>query len=571
MLHRLSEAFNEVVADLGDPAHPKKEKAESLQTGSLSGFARFSKEIHEGWQNVSPNQFGFPNAPLDPKTQTGQKTAKGLGGVEEIKGHYDAMLRAAKDDTKLNNIRSNEVKQVYGIDIPNPASPSIQGPSQVYAVGNAYIYTRDDANKICAKYGGRVATSAELEVAQKFGANWCYSGWVREGMGKWPITTHPIGGCGGRQGIIEWTPYAPQYGWHGDRAGINCYGPKPRPDEKTAEYIWPFNDTLWDQPTEKSYITVPSGYLEASSSQPACFYGLSPEQAKKGCDRLGSQCVGFSYSKDGAGHGCFKGDHAGGLNTNAAYMGYAKVPVDDPSPVDGRYIRLDYPRYGCLNLAQILVYSSEGGPNLITPSTKVTKPSGWNGDQFPSSNFVNQNGNQWWNFVHTSCADADPWIEVDLGSVVRIYKVVVWNRQDCCQYRIVGTRLSILDQEREKVYVSNPISTTNQSYTWMPPNGNVLVDKDPIRSQKPFRPTNWTCLGGIPSPMRRNNNGEIECMSYNAKDCLWGNNNTCNNLLANANWGAIRPLICGADHARKWGGPGSNDPGHWCYRVDQML
>jgi hypothetical protein len=134
-----------------------------------------------------------------------------------------------------------------------------------------------------------------------------------------------------------------------------------------------------------------------------------------------------------------------------------------------------------LNLAQILVFSSENGPNIITASTKVTKSSGWNGDDFPSQNSVNQKGNGGYNFVHTSCSSAEtPWIEVDLGSTVRIHKIVVWNRTDCCQSRVLGTILSVLNEQKEAIYFSNPIQSTNQSYTWYPPNGNVMLDKDPI-------------------------------------------------------------------------------------------
>jgi hypothetical protein len=493
-MHRLSEAFEDSSIDTS-----KEMKKQHTLSTSLSGFARFNKEIKEGWQNASPNQYPYPSAPMDPKTEEGKKYADSLGGVDAVKGHFDATFRQAQDNTKLNSGRREEVKKVYGVEVPNPSAASIPGPEQVYAVGNAYIYTREQAPQICAKYGGKVATSKQLEDAQQMGANWCYSGWVAEGDGKWPITTQPIGGCGGRQGIIHWTPYAPQYGWHGNTAGVNCYGRKPRPDQKTEDYIWPFNEDMWDQPSEPTYITVKSGYLESSGPQPACFSGLSPDQAKKNCDRLGSQCVGFSYSKDGGGHGCYKGNHSAGINGNSAYMGYVKVPSASNQPVDGRYIRLDYDHQECLNLAQILVYSSEGGPNLITPATKVTKSSGYEGDIFPSQNFVNQKGLVHYNFVHSSCYDV-PWIEVDLGSVVRIHKIVVWNRVDCCQSRIVGTTLSILDNDREKVYISNPIRTTNQSYTWLPPVGDVYVDRDPM----PF-PTKQRVYG---------NNGTTSCEQY---------------------------------------------------------
>jgi hypothetical protein len=556
MFHRLSEAFEEAITG--------KERQKNKQGGqTLSGFARFSKE---GWEDMAPNQFGFPNAPLDPKTEIGSHVGKNLGGVDAVKWKYDSTIRKAKDDTQLNQDRSKEINEMYGIYVPQPSSTKITGPTQVYAVGPDYRYTRAEAAGICAKYGGQVATSNQLEAAQKAGADWCFSGWVSEGVGKWPITTNPVPGCGWR-GVMNWTP-----DWSNPpRAGVTCYGPKPRMEDVKKGEILSFNGTLWDQPTERTYITVDSGYLETSGSQTACFDGLSPDQAKKNCDRLGSQCMGFSYSKDGTGSGCYKGNLDAGLNQNGAYMGYVKVPVDQDKPVDGRYIRLDYNHVNCLNLAQILVYSSEGGPNLITAQTPVTRSSvGYWGNIYPSANFVNQKGNQWGNFVHTSCGDV-PWIEVDLGSVVRIHKVVVWNRQDCCQSRVVGTVLSILDGDREKVYISNPIRTTNQTYTWFPPNGNVFTDRDPIRRQTVFKPSEWKCLGGMPTPIRRNQDGEIECMSYNARDCLWGNDGTCRNLLTNANWGAVRPLVCGADHARKWGGPGYDNSGHWCARADQQL
>ena len=538
-----------------------------------AGKVASTKGVKEGWldASVEASTYAYPNAPLDPRTASGLQAGQELGGVDAVKNRYDAISRRANDNTMSNADRALDVKQMYGIDLPQAASNTVPGPTQVYAVGPDYRYTKGEAAEVCSRYGGTVATTAQLEQAQKNGADWCFSGWVKDGSiltGKWPITTNPIPGCGS-MGINSWT-------WQDangvPKAGVNCFGPKPGPTDVPSGVIKPFNGDMWNQPTEKTYITVPSGYLEGVSAQPACFTGLSPDDAKKGCDRLGSQCVGFSYSKDGGGHGCYKGNHAAGLNRNPAYMGYVKVPTGGGTePVDGRHIRLEYNRGGCLNLQQILVFSSAGGPNIVTANTKVTKSSGWAGDHFPSQNFVNQRGNQFYNFVHTSCGNEIPWVEVDLGSTVRIHKIVVWNRIDCCQDRTIGAVLSVLNEEREQVYISNPIRSTNQSYTWMPPSGEVLVDKDPIKSQKVTKPTEWKCLAGMPSPLRRNEDGEIECMSYNARDCLWGNDATCKNLLTNANKAAIRPLVCGADHAQKWGGPGYDNAGHWCARADKTL
>lgn len=139
----------------------------------------------------------------------------------------------------------------------------------------------------------------------------------------------------------------------------------------------------------------------------------------------------------------------------------------------GRYIRLEYNRRECLNLAQIAVYPSESvSDNLITPNTVVTKPSSWGNDYFPTRNFVDGVGNS---FVHTSCGDV-PWIEVDMGSITPMFRIVVTNRKDCCAERILGTKLVILNEKRERIYTSDPIAISSQTYTWFPPETAVYSD-----------------------------------------------------------------------------------------------
>ena len=322
---------------------------------------------------------------------------------------------------------------------------------------------------MCARYGATVATTAQLQDAYAHGADWCFSGWVADGGGKWPITTSVVGGCGGRTGIIEWTPDS-------QKAGVNCYGPKPGITDPSAGSILSFNAQMWDRPTDPTYLTIPSGYLETTGPSPSCFSGLSLDDAQKGCNALGAQCVGFSYSKDGSGNGCYKGNHNAGINGNPAYMGYVKIPVANPNAViTGRYIKVQYDRVECLNLAEIKVYRTKGGPNIITPNTPVTKSSGYQGDAFPGRNFVDGDTGQTYNFVHTSCGDV-PWVQVDLGSMIDIYKVVVFNRVDCCQSRVLGAKLHILNDQNDVIYVSDPVRTTNRTYAWFPPSSAIQVD-----------------------------------------------------------------------------------------------
>jgi hypothetical protein len=409
-----------------------------------------------------------PGTSMDPATAEGLKLGQSLGGVEQVKAYYNRINRVANDNSLSNSDRQNEINQCYGVSLNPVVENATPGPTQVFVVGPGYDYSREQAAGICAGYGARVATKAELAEAQSKGADWCFSGWVQDSPnGQWPITTSVIGGCGGRQGIIEWTPDS-------KKAGVNCYGPKPAIQSVSQGVIKPFNGTNWDQPSQPGYTEVPTGYLQTTGAQPSCFSGLSPEQAKEGCDRLGNRCAGFSYSKDGLGNGCYKGNQLGGLVADAAYMGYVKTPIPVESGLlMGRYIRLQYNRVECLNLAEIRVYSEKDGPNIITPRTLVTKNSGYEGDMFPNQNFVDGNIN---NFVHTSCYDI-PWIEVDLGGMTDIYKIVVYNRVDCCAERVLGTVLQIKSNDGNIIYTSDSIRTTNRTYTWFPPKPDVIVDQ----------------------------------------------------------------------------------------------
>lgn len=460
---------------------------ENAETGPLSQdclsylYMNKGSNTHVGptydlpsWSNANivgqkqRNTYCQPGTNMDPNTPDGLKLGQSLGGVEQVKSYYNRINRVANDNSLSNSDRQNEINQCYGISLDPVVENATPGPEQVFAVGPGYDYTRDQAAGVCAGYGARVATKKQLEEAQTKGADWCFSGWVQDSSeGQWPITTSVIGGCGNRQGIIEWT--------HGSKkAGVNCYGPKPAIQSVSEGVIKPFNSTNWDQPSGPVYTEVASGYLETAGDQPSCFSGLSPEQAKEGCDRLGDRCAGFSYAKDGSGGGCYKGNHNAGLNTNSAYMGYVKTPLPYNNGImKGRYIKLQFNRVECLNLAEIRVYSKNGGPNIITPNTAVTKNSGYEGDMFPVRNFVDGNTN---NFVHTSCYDI-PWIEVDLGGMIDIYKVVIYNRVDCCAERILGAALQIKSDNKDTIYTSEPIRSTNRSYTWLPPNPAVMVDQ----------------------------------------------------------------------------------------------
>ena len=417
--------------------------------------------------DIPPNTFCQPGTAIDPSTAEGLAFGQRLGGVQAVKQVYDRIHRLANDNSKTNLERTEAVKQCYGTSLPPPSSNKVVGRTQVFAVGPDYRYSRDQAAGVCAKYNATVATTAQLQEAQKKGADWCFSAWVADSAtGKWPITTSVMGGCGGRRGIIEWTPDQ-------QRAGVTCYGPKPAIQDVKGDEIKPFSADRWDEPDDNeptSYSIVRGGYLQTSAGQTSCFNGLSPEQAQETCNQLGAGCGGFSYSVDGSGSGCYKDNVEGGKVNDPKYIGYIKTPIPKVT-TRARYIKLQYDRSECLNLAEIRVFSDPTGPNKVTPNTVVTKSSGHgSSDTFPVRNFVDGNLS---NFVHTSCYDI-PWILVDMGSVIPIAKVMVYNRTDCCQERARGMRMILLDDAKKEVYRSEPVRTVQGIYVWFPPNTQIF-------------------------------------------------------------------------------------------------
>lgn len=47
--------------------------------------------------------------------------------------------------------------------------------------------------------------------------------------------------------------------------------------------------------------------------------------------------------------------------------------------------------------------------------------------------------------THTNNGDLNPWWEVDLGGDFSIDRVKLWNRQDCCSYRLSNAIVDLLD------------------------------------------------------------------------------------------------------------------------------
>jgi hypothetical protein len=529
--------------------------------------------LEEQFENP-PNTFNYPNTSIDPATEAGKQFGQTLGGVAAVKQKYDDINRLANDNSKTNAQRSEALKQAYDVQIGTPSSN--RDDFDVRIPMGKPTKTYNDMKEFCESKGKRLCQSGEI--------------------------------C--------------------DMATRTVMNP-----DLTSEFT---NDNwiaVGDTPNE--WLTLNRGgsrYCKTHTEVANGLPGWGDSRDPTGWERLAKCCDGSPY-------------------------------------LQGRYIRIQYDRVECLNLAQIQVYSAENDrKGIITPNMVVTKPSGWgNPDVFPGKYFVDGVGNS---FVHTSCGEV-PWVMVDLGAIRPIYKIVLTNRRDCCLERVKGAVMMILDSQMKSVYQSSPILTVNQTYTFFPPSKNVYPDYNGDKPEPGFisdgcwkdtgdralpiqegtdprltgnyqtradaiekcyqvakerkyavfavqhgghcqgttdtqgykrfgrakncaagkggawandvyligdnatatpkpKPTPWTCLPGMPSPIHKNEDGDVECMSVNGRDCLWSSDAGCRQTVARPP-GNINPLVCGDHHARQWGGPGYDNPGHWCARAKNMI
>ncbi|HVR76229.1 MAG TPA: discoidin domain-containing protein, partial [Planctomycetota bacterium] len=139
--------------------------------------------------------------------------------------------------------------------------------------------------------------------------------------------------------------------------------------------------------------------------------------------------------------------------------------------------------YGWFAAALLLAASAERGlfadVNVALGKTALQSTTGFGGD---ASRAVdgNTSGNYGDNsMTHTAAADPAPSWEVDLGEEFDISRIVLWNRTDCCMWRLSNFRISILDSfgtevEGEDFFTDLTFpDTTVDGFEWDVPAGTT--------------------------------------------------------------------------------------------------
>jgi len=192
--------------------------------------------------------------------QANVSTANTYGAIPNVRAFFQGIFNRSQDSSDFDK-QAAAMQACFNVNIqPPPEDPSVCPPPnpddwqcfgptklaqpEVFQPGIGYSSTQANAASVCATFGARVATAAELATAQQQGADWCSTGWVSDD----PVAQYPMNvilpsygyGCGG-VGINRWTP-------PGNTASVNCFGKKPAQGSTTIP-ILPFTSSgVWNNP-----------------------------------------------------------------------------------------------------------------------------------------------------------------------------------------------------------------------------------------------------------------------------------------------------------------------------------
>jgi hypothetical protein len=148
---------------------------------------------------------------------------------------YD--MYQASNNTVIRTTNTFNMKVYEGVEIEGFQSyDTSTGLEEVFYVNQ--LTARSNADDVCANYGGRLASLAELSNAYTNGADWCHNAWVSNDSNNTyaPLTTSLVCGDAG----INIYPMTSA----NNLAGVNCFAVKP--ENGRDPLVLPFNSKGWN-------------------------------------------------------------------------------------------------------------------------------------------------------------------------------------------------------------------------------------------------------------------------------------------------------------------------------------
>jgi len=549
------------------------EDQETLVGDALVGNTLDKDDYLEEQFENPPNTFNYPNTSIDPATESGKQFGQALGGVAAVKQKYDDINRLANDNSKTNAQRSQALQQAYGVQLGTPSSNRDDFDVRIPAGQPTKTY--NDMKSFCESKGKRLCQSGEIcdmgsrtvmnpDLTSEFTTdNWIAVGdtpneWLtlNRGDSRYCKTHTEVA-----NGLPGWGDSRNPAGW--ERLA-KCCDDSP---QLQGRYI----RIQYDRP---EYLNL--GEIQVYSAAN---------------DRTGIIKPNMAVSKpSGWGGDVFPGNYFVDGNPNSfVHTSGGEVPwvIVDLGAIRPIYkIVLTNRRDCCLERvlgAVVMVLDSQR--NLVYQSSPIRSVNQAYTFFPPSKNvYPDYNGEKPDPaFVSDGCwrdtgdralpiqEGTDPRLTGDYQSradaIEKCYQVAKERKYAVFAVQHGGHCQGTTDTQGYKRFGRANNCAAGKGGAWS--NDVYLIGDNATATPKPT-PTPWTCLPGMPSPMRKNDDGDVECMSTNARDCLWSSEAGCQQTLARPP-GNIRPLVCGDGHTRQWGGPGYDNPGHWCARAKNII
>ena len=178
--------------------------------------------------------------------------------------------------------------------------------------------------------------------------------------------------------------------------------------------------------------------------------------------------------------------------------GASGVSIHNYQPPEAkvRYVRVDFaqrPNQSIIQISQLAVYPTDNMEVNVAKGKSATAHSVYPSSSPNPSNAVDGTlqSRNFPSIYHSDVNSSwqDQYWEVDLGSgnAKEIYKIMYYNRNDCCQDRSVQTRLRLFDENRNLVFSGPPFgsSAKEQSFFFNHPIPTVGLDTNlqrPVKS-----------------------------------------------------------------------------------------
>jgi hypothetical protein len=224
--------------------------------------------------------------------------------------------------------------------------------------------------------------------------------------------------------------------------------------------------------SQATFETLPDGSLLAHGEMPETdTYTIRVQTDLKGITAFRLEALPDDSLPS---HGPGRSDNGNAALTN---LRAALVPAETKVP-RGRFVRVSLPGVKkFLALAEVQVFSGE--ENVALKGTAKQSSTAYGGEAQRAIDGKTDGDFYKGQSVSHTDGQKDPWWEVDLGKLVDIDRIAIWNRTDSnVGVRLADFQVSILDEAHQPVWEQKVVPSPNPSVSLNPAEGQTIALRD---------------------------------------------------------------------------------------------